>query len=221
MFCPSLFRESSAFLLAARFPQLIWLLLTSWISYHVTSKTSPGKSFFLRPMPVVSTIKRLMELGLCNDVLAYPRFIASYTLSVRQYRTLQSRCLQCIPHGKPPCDLLMLQGVTLAHKGLTPSGKIHPILRFLENKFVFLNFLMRFGQGVLCSCRAHTSYIKHLAVRWLLNIFTRIKISCNLIGNRPQTATFHTANVGIYCKKLLSSNDIAKIKRKFCRIEYL
>jgi len=31
--------------------------------------------------------------------------------------------LQCIPHGKPPCHLLMLPGVTPAHKGLSPSGK--------------------------------------------------------------------------------------------------
>jgi len=82
-------------------------------------------------------MKRLLELGLCNGVLAYPRFIASYTLPVRQYRILQSRCLQCIPHDKPPCDLLMLQGITLAHKGLAPSGKTHPILRYLEKKFVF------------------------------------------------------------------------------------
>jgi len=149
------------FILAARIPQLIWLLLTSWNSYRVASKTSPGKSFFLRPMPVVSTIKRLVVLGLCNGVLAYPRFIASYTLPVRQYRTLQSRCLQCMPRDKPPCDLLMLQGVTLAHKGLTPSGKIHPTLRFLENKFVILNFSMSFGQGVLCSCRAHTRSKSH------------------------------------------------------------
>jgi len=140
MFCPSLFRESSAFLLAARIPQLIWLLLTSWISYHVTSKTSPGKSFFLHPMPGVSTMKSLLELGLCNDVLAYPRFIASYTLPVRQYRTLQSRCLQCIPHGKPPCDLLMHQGVTLAHEGLTPSGKYTLYFAFLKINLYFWIF---------------------------------------------------------------------------------
>ncbi|OFY43372.1 MAG: hypothetical protein A2X18_00005 [Bacteroidetes bacterium GWF2_40_14] len=106
-------------------------------------------------MPVVYTIKRLVGLGLYNGGFAYPRFIASYTLPVRQYRILQSRCLQCIPHGKPPCDLLMLQGATLAHKGLAPSGKIHPILLYLKIKFVFLNFSMSFGQGVLCSCRAH------------------------------------------------------------------
>jgi hypothetical protein len=50
----------------------------------------------------------------------------------------------------------MLQGVTPAHKGLTPSGKINPTLSFLENKFVFLNFSMSFGQGVLCMSIAHT-----------------------------------------------------------------
>ncbi|MEQ6117956.1 hypothetical protein, partial [Reichenbachiella sp. MALMAid0571] len=28
--------------------------------------------------------------------------------------------LQCIPHGKPPCSLLMVRDTTLAHKGLAP-----------------------------------------------------------------------------------------------------
>ncbi|WP_209332949.1 hypothetical protein, partial [Lunatimonas salinarum] len=37
-------------------------------------------------------------------------------------RGLQSRFLQCMPHGKPPCDLLTLRGVTPARKGLAPSG---------------------------------------------------------------------------------------------------
>jgi len=60
MFSPSLICESSAYLIAARIPQLIWPLLTSWCGYPVAPKTSPGKSFFLRPMPVVSTIKRLL-----------------------------------------------------------------------------------------------------------------------------------------------------------------
>ena len=160
MFCPSLFCESSAFLMAARCPQLIWLLLTSWLSYHVTSKISPGKSFFLRPIPVIYTIERFVGLGLCNVPFAYPRFIASYTITVRQYRSLQSRCLQCIPHGKPPCDLLMLQGATLVHKGLAPSGKIHPSLRLLKLKInlYFLDFSMSLQPGVLCSCRAHGNH---------------------------------------------------------------
>jgi len=65
-------------------------------------------------------------LGRYNDVLAYPRYIASYIVSVRQYQTLPFGFLQCIPHGKPPCHLLMLQGVTPAHKGLKPSGINYP-----------------------------------------------------------------------------------------------
>ena len=70
----------------------------------------------------------IVFFGLCNDVLAYPHFIASYTVSVRQYRILQSRFLQCILHSKPPCDLLRFRVVTPAHKGFTPSGKkITPI----------------------------------------------------------------------------------------------
>jgi hypothetical protein len=69
--------------------------------------TSPGKSFFLRLMPVVSTKKMLLVFfGLYNDVLAYPHLIASYAISVRQYQILPFDFLQCIPHGKPPCHLL-------------------------------------------------------------------------------------------------------------------
>ncbi|HCY40727.1 MAG TPA: hypothetical protein DHV48_05135 [Prolixibacteraceae bacterium] len=67
----------------------------------------------------------VLFFGRYNDVLAYPRFIASYTVSVRQYRILPFDFLQCIPHGKPPCHLLILPGVTPVYKGLKPSGKIH------------------------------------------------------------------------------------------------
>ena len=50
---------------------------------------------------------------------------------VRQYRALQSRFLHCMPHGKPACDLLIVQGLTLAHKGLAPSSFINylPIIK--------------------------------------------------------------------------------------------
>ena len=62
-------------------------------------------------------------VGHCNDVLAYPIDIASYTVPVRQYRILQSGFLHCPPHGEPACHLLMVRSVTSAHKGLPPSGK--------------------------------------------------------------------------------------------------
>jgi len=64
----------------------------------------------------------LVFLGLCSDVATYPDNYASYPVPVRQYRILPFGFLQCIPRGKPPCHLLMFQGVTPAHKGLSPSG---------------------------------------------------------------------------------------------------
>ena len=67
-------------------------------------------------------------LGRYKAVLACPINHASYTVPVRQCRILQSRFLQCILHSKPPCDLLMLREVTPAHKGFTPSGKMHQSL---------------------------------------------------------------------------------------------
>ena len=47
------------------------------------------------------------------DVLCHliHSFMPRYAVPVRQYRPLQSRLLQCTPHGKPPCDLLMLPDV--------------------------------------------------------------------------------------------------------------
>gem|GEM_PF-4511731 len=66
----------------------------------------------------------LVFLGLCKDVLTYPSTHASYPIPVRQFRLLPFGLLQCIPHGKPPCHLLILQDVTPAYKGLSPSGLV-------------------------------------------------------------------------------------------------
>jgi len=43
-------------------------------------------------------------------------------IPVRQYKLLPVGFLNCIPHGKTACHLLMFQGVTPVHKGLAPSG---------------------------------------------------------------------------------------------------
>ncbi|MCD8418861.1 hypothetical protein LNI97_13945, partial [Tenacibaculum finnmarkense genomovar finnmarkense] len=53
-----------------------------------------------------------------------------------------------------PCDLLMLQNVTPAHKGLAPSRLIN-----------YLSVVKR------CPCWAHTMYKKHRAI--LLNFSFR------------------------------------------------
>jgi hypothetical protein len=81
---------------------------------------SPSNSWKLSPPPVraFSFIQSLRHvpvyyyfchLGRHKNMVAYPNIPASYAVSVRQYRILQSRFLQCIPRGKPPCDLLMLR----------------------------------------------------------------------------------------------------------------
>jgi hypothetical protein len=74
-------------------------------------------------MPAVSTQRAFTfrRFGHHNDVLAHPAHFASYTVPVRQYRTLQFRFLQTCGYPQRPCDLLMVQGVTPAHKGLSPS----------------------------------------------------------------------------------------------------
>ena len=95
-------------------------------------------------------------MGLCNGVAAYPDNYASYPVSVRQFRRLPFGLLQCMGRPKPPCHLLMLQGVTLAHKGLSPSG--------LSSKFNYSKNLIIFTiQG------AHSGF-KKLAVQWLQEV---------------------------------------------------
>ena len=86
----------------------------------------------------------LVFVGLCNDVLTYPNKHASYPVPVRQFRLLPVGLLQCMGHPKPPCHLLMLPGVTPAHKGLTPSG-----LSFIQRTLLNLPF------------KAHTMCIKN------------------------------------------------------------
>jgi hypothetical protein len=94
-------------------------------------------------------------MGRHNGVIAYPDKYASYAVSVRQYRTLQSRCLQCLSHDKPPCDLLMLSALIVTHKGLAPSGKERTLVVLpMKILFVFLNFSMSVQQV----CAAHAGH---------------------------------------------------------------
>jgi len=88
----------------------------------------------------------LVLVGLCNDVLTYPDNNASYPVPVRQFRLLPFGLLQCMGHPKPPCHLLMLPGVTLVHKGLTPSGLSSIKLNIIKELLLNLPF------------KAHTTY---------------------------------------------------------------
>ena len=153
--------------------------------------------------------------------LLTPNRYASYTVPVRQYRILQSDLrsgqslrnvhrtflrslpLQCIPRGKPPCDLLMLRAQLVplsngnpAHKGFSPSGKKnHPRTIGIFNKICKFDIFTDLRWWVHCSCRAHTRGIKNCRGSRLFKGCSPLQLMCNLIGNRPQSATFHTANV--------------------------
>jgi hypothetical protein len=103
----------------------------------------------------------LVFLGLYNAVLAYPRSIASYVVSVRQYRILQSRFLHCIPREKPTCGLLILLSVTSAYKGLSPSGKMHPLkVSFLTENLYFRSFSRAYSECALLMQGAHRCLAK-------------------------------------------------------------
>ena len=83
---------------------------------------------------------------------------ASYTISVRQYRILPCRFLQCIPHGKPPCVVLILPISFRAYKGLAPSGKKTPAQSFVltKNSCIFEFFLLLCSRCALLMQGTHT-----------------------------------------------------------------
>ena len=61
-------------------------------------------------------------------------FVKLHSFTIRQYRILPCRFLQCIPHGKPPCVVLILPISFRAYKGLAPSGKKTPAQSFVLTK---------------------------------------------------------------------------------------
>ncbi|TDE00467.1 hypothetical protein E0F98_00005 [Flavobacterium hiemivividum] len=62
---------------------------------------------------------------------AYPLLNASYAISVRRYRLLPFRFLQCISHDKPPCDVLMIRVFNPLIRDL------HPLEKYQTVSFVF------------------------------------------------------------------------------------
>ena len=146
--------------------------------------------------------------------LLTPYIYASYAVSVRQYRSLPFRFLQCIPHGKPPCDVLTVRDVTPACKGFAPSGNYF----FSSNIVNLYAKICTFGiftdlrWWVSCSCRAHTSGIFYCRVSAILkgcnSLQTSSWIDSEVLLNRQQK---HTANrYGQFYKKkeLKTSGEI-------------
>ncbi len=90
---------------------LLWPLLTSQYVQRMNFETSPGKSLFLPPIPAASTTNGTNYfLDVTMMCLLIQPLIASYTVSVRQYRILQSGFLHCCNRSQPACHLLTLLG---------------------------------------------------------------------------------------------------------------
>ena len=81
---------------------------------RIYSKISPGKGLFFHPIPATSTKKGLLATSFAKVCLLTLPIWPPYAVPVRRYRILQSRFLQCIPHGKPPCDLLQASPTCLS-----------------------------------------------------------------------------------------------------------
>jgi len=121
---------------------------------------------------------------------------ASYTISVRQYRILPIGFLQCIPHGKPPCVVLILPISFRAYKGLAPSEKKTPAQSFVltKNSCIFGFFLLLCSRCALLMQGTHKRY-KTLGVKWLCKVSAPHQSSVSGdsdVARNPQR--FHTAD---------------------------
>jgi len=151
---------------------------------RIYSETSPSKSMFLRSIAAGSTWQILrflrwdvsMMYYLIRFALPHIRFLFSlpWARSKGQYRILQSRFLQCIPHGKPPFGWAHAEALRLANtyrtlplriRNLHPLEISWPIPLLLKNLFVFLIFFSSFRVGALHAHAGHTH---------MLNIIERI-----------------------------------------------
>ena len=151
---PTLWISITCRLVFRNYYDLGWLLIAFYCL-----EISPGKSFFLPPIPAVSTyLSTNYLLGVTMMWLLTQDNYASYTVSVRQYRILQSRFLHCCRHQQPACDLLMLSRYIGTHKGLSPSVKIKsPKTVGCWINICIFGIYSHLRSWVHCSCRAHTS----------------------------------------------------------------
>ena len=87
-------------------------------------------------------------------------FVKLHSFTIRQYRILPCRFLQCIPHGKPPCVVLILPISFRAYKGLAPSGKKTPAQSFVltKNSCIFEFFLLLCSRCALLMQGTHKGF---------------------------------------------------------------
>jgi len=151
---------------------------------RIYSKTSPGKSNFLRSITGTSTTKRtsslmsqrsIVEFGRHVAVDTHPLLVASYVLSVRQYRTLQSRFLHCMGHPKPTYDLLHFGSLLPCDRTLT-CWKIYLNTPFdLPNKICTFEFLLELHKE--CA-PAHAGHTQRSSAITLPQAQHRVTIAC-------------------------------------------
>jgi hypothetical protein len=126
------------------------IVFVDFVSQNLTKlKSGPHIQFLF---PVSRYTGQAVSTGVCR--LAFP--------------VTPGQALHCIPHGKPACDLLMLQSGSCrtAHKGLTPSGNIScSTLLFISKNLYFQHFFRAFSKVCTCSCCAHTFCKLHCGVR--------------------------------------------------------
>src|SRR5690606_20120012 len=179
--------------MTARFQNLLWPLLTSRL---MAGPPQVRASSFPQSLPhLLDKHSPLRAFGRYNDVLAYPTYQASYAIPVRQYRVLPVGFLQCIPHGKPPCHLLTVRGVTPVRKGLpvrprqpggAPSGmklkfhRINPLEIFhathycLTRKICIFNIFSELSVVCAHAHAGHTHAIYVSRVRWVFLSFVHL-----------------------------------------------
>ena len=167
-------------------------------------KTSPGKSFFLPPIPAASTMGCFVNWTLqwCACLSKSHSLICRFCSSVPDF-------VVSLPsvHWSPNTTLRLTNA-----SDTTPRIRdLHPLEKNAHSLFcsfeswklicIFRLFLELTTSVRSCSCRAHTTGIKHAGFSGCATFRPALWFVTVDTFAAPQSATFHTANVGLFWSK--------------------
>ena len=160
------------------------------------SETSPGKSFFpsSNHCGIYISVHKI-PLGRYKGVVAYLKQICLIYRSCSSVPEFAVSLPSLLSSPTTSLRLANASGTTPRIRDFHPlEKKNHPRTIGIFNKICKFDIFTDLRWWVHCSCRAHTRGIKNCQNSWLFKGCSPFQLLCNLTGNRPQSATFHTAN---------------------------
>ena len=137
-----------------------------------------------------------IPLGCYKGVVAYPKQICLIYRSCSSVPDFAVSLPSLLSSPTTSLRLANASGTTPRIRDFHPlEKKNHPRTIGIFNKICKFDIFTDLRWWVHCSCRAHTHNIANKGFSGMRKFVARFNFLCNLIGNRPQSLTGHTANV--------------------------